>query len=113
MFDIQSFMLYIHPDVVYTVKGLWFNDGECGGYGTDGDVKSDDGEYGRHLFIDYNFKCIGGNIQLIDSDGTVLEDVYRPQYSKVLKDGDAPYAGLMTTDTLFFSQSKYVEIEFD
>ena len=66
-----------------------------------------------NFFVNNNFKCINGNGQLINSDGVILHDVYLPQYSDVLEGGSAPCAGLMSTDALFFSPSKYVEIEFD
>ena len=105
-------MLNMYPDIVYTVKGLQSSNMDRGAVDLqhiltwqvvmDGMITT--------FFVDTTFKWIDGNGQLIDSDGVLLDDVNPPQYSEVLEDGSAPCVGLITTDALFFSHSKYMEI---
>ena len=64
-------------------------------------------------FVDITFKCIDGNGELLDCYGIIGADVNPAQYSEVIADGSAPITGLVLTDPLFFSPSKYLRIEFD
>ena len=65
------------------------------------------------FFVDSNFKCIDGNGELLHSDSIIEDDVNPRQYSEVVEDGSAPSIGLISTDPLFFSPTKYLEIDFD
>ena len=64
------------------------------------------------FFVDSTFKCIDGNGELLDSDGITRANVNPPHYLEVVEDGSAPSAGLILTDPLFFSPSKYLRIDF-
>ena len=108
-------MLDMNPDIVCTVKGVMSNDGHEGAIDLNDIItwKSVTEGMRATFFVDSTFKCIDGNGELLDSDGIIGADVNPAQYSEVIADGSAPITGLVLTDPLFFSPSKYLRIEFD
>ena len=64
------------------------------------------------IFFDSTFKYIDGNGELLDYNGITGANVNPPHYLEVVEDGSAPSAGLILTDPLFFSPSKYLRIDF-
>ena len=53
------------------------------------------------------------NGELLDYDGIIVTDVHPPQHSELVEEWSAFNVGLIATDPLFFSPSKYMMIKFD
>ena len=89
IFNIQSFMLDMHPDMVYTAKGVKSNDRHKGAIDLNQIVtwKSVTEGMSATFFVNSSFKCINRNGKLLDSDGIIGSDVNPPQYSEVVEDG--------------------------
>ena len=108
-------MLDMYLDMMCTVKGIWYNDRDREAVDMKQMVTWEVVMEGMStiFFVNRTFKRIDGYVRLIDADGVALDDVFPPRYSEITEEGDTPCAGLITTGTLIFVPSKYVEMKFD